>query len=612
MKMEERRVFGLVLAVLLLATGQGCGAAPMDGERGPADDPIAENPNPGDDPNLTPDPEPALAPVADLKPELLMLGGFSTLGIHLWGTAEDDIFLAAGWGMLAHFDGIRWRPFEFQGPKDFYEMSWIFGLASDDVYVGMGGQGTAHYDGESWKVVEAMRSINDLWGSGPDDLYGVTGSGLMHFDGFKWREVVTDLPADVRWRKVTGSGEKHVVLIGSDGPPSYRSRFAYFDGTRWQEAVIPGDATLRDVWSAGPKDTYAVGLDGVILHFDGESLTEMDSGTEKHLGSVHGTPGGEVFAVGFDVALRFDGSAWSTLPPTPGFVSSLFAFEADSLFVAGAGVHRFDGASWETHLPYTETVYEIAASHPENVLFAGRETHRYDGFSVEREDFGGLGLPALQTAWGIGDRIFATGEEGFFLYDGEHWGKLANGSDIDTADILDMFGTSENDVFAVGSGGSIVHFDGAVWQAMDSGTEETLVGVWASGPDDVYAVGDHETVLYYDGSSWSELFGSGLVDYLGVTGFDGEQIVALRDDGAVTFSDGVSWRPEPGGDLQAMHGTASDNLYGIGRNGLSHYDGERWTSINAFDMGAEEPSIFAVGPRDLYVTGSRGIFRYTP
>ena len=376
--------------------------------------------------------------------------------------------------------------------------------------------------------------------------------------------------------------------------------------------MIPGDATLRDVWSAGPKDTYAVGLDGVILHFDGESLTEMDSGTDKHLGSVHGTPDGEVFAVGFDVALRFDGSAWSTLPPTPGFVSSLFAFEADSLFVAGAGVHRFDGASWKTHLPYTETVYEIAASHPENVLFAGWETHRYDGFSVEREDFGGLGVPELQTAWGIGDRIFATGDEGFFLYDGEHWGKLANGSDIDTADILDMFGTSENDVFAVGSGGSIVHFDGAVWQAMDSGTEETLVGVWASGPDDVYAVGDHETVLYYDGSSWSELFGSGLVDYLGVTGFDGEQIVALRDDGAVTFSDGVSWRPEPGGDLQAMHGTASDNLYGIGRNGLSHYDGERWTSINAFDMGAEEPSIFAVGPRDLYVTGSRGIFRYTP
>ena len=119
-----------------------------------------------------------------------------------------------------------------------------------------------------------------------------------------------------------------------------------------------------------------------------------------------------------------------------------------------------------------------------------------------------------------------------------------------------MFGTSENDVFGVGSGGSIVHFDGAVWQAMDSGTEETLVGVWASGPDDVYAVGDHETVLYYDGSTWSELFGSGLVDYLGVTGFDGEQIVALRDDGAVTFSDGVSWRPEPGGDLQALHGTA--------------------------------------------------------
>lgn len=59
-----------------------------------------------------------------------------------------------------------------------------------------------------------------------------------------------------------------------------------------------------------------------------------------------------------------------------------------------------------------------------------------------------------------------------------------------------------------------------------------------------------------------------------------------------------------------MHGTAPDNLFGIGPNGLSHYDGEQWTSFNRFDMGGTEPSIFAVGPRDLYVAGSRGVFNY--
>ncbi|NNE17472.1 MAG: hypothetical protein HKN10_03235, partial [Myxococcales bacterium] len=536
---------------------------------------------------------------------------------HLWGTAEDDIFLAAGWGLLAHFDGTRWRPFEFQGPKDFYEMSFIFGFTSDDVYVGIGGQAT-HYDGESWSVVEGLSELGvfDMWGSGPNDVYALGSSILMHFDGLEWSEVVTDLPTDPFWRQITGSGEKHVVVLGQEGAPSSRPRFAYFDGLRWREAQVPVEGILRDVWSAGPNDTYAVGRNGTILHFDGEKLTQMDSGTDKHLSKVHGTPGGEVFAVGPDVALRFDGSDWNNLPPpdpsgSP-WVASLFAFGADSVFVAGRGVHRFDGASWETHLPYSDGVDDIWASDPENVLFAGRESHRYDGFSVELEDFGGLEDPDLNTAWGTGDQIFAAADEGFFLYDGEHWGKLVNESDIDSNDIIDMFGISEDDVFGVGWGGLIAHFDGSVWQAMDSGTDVTLVGVWASAPDDVYAVGNDETVLHYDGSTWSELFGSGLVDHLGVTGFDAEHIVALRDDGVLTFSDGVSWRPEPGGDLEAVHGTAPDNLFGIGPDGLSHYDGEQWTSINRFVMGVTEPSIFAAGPRDLYVAGPRGVFRYTP
>lgn len=119
MKMEERRVLGLVLAMILVATGQGCGSAPMDGELGPTDDPIADNPDnptPGDDPNPTSDPDAALAPLSDLEPELLMLTDYN-LETQVWGTAEDDIFLVGRGALLAHFDGIRWRPFELDASQ---------------------------------------------------------------------------------------------------------------------------------------------------------------------------------------------------------------------------------------------------------------------------------------------------------------------------------------------------------------------------------------------------------------------------------------------------------------------------------------------------------------
>ena len=252
MRNEERRLLGLILALCLLATGQGCGSAAMGGELEQPDDPIVDDPNPDDDPEVTPEPEVGLAPVTDLEPEVVMLNNFSTLGTQLWGAPEGDIFLAAGWGLLAHFDGVRWRPFEYQGPGGFYEVSWIFGFAADDVYVGMFGT-TVHYDGESWNELEGLRekSVSDFWGSGPDDIYAVTGSEVIHFDGFEWREIATNLSPGVRWRQVTGSGEKHVVLLGRDSQPPYRQRFAYYDAYAGGRLSLPRKSSFETLGVRG-------------------------------------------------------------------------------------------------------------------------------------------------------------------------------------------------------------------------------------------------------------------------------------------------------------------------------------------------------------------------
>ena len=41
------------------------------------------------------------------------------------------------------------------------------------------------------------------------------------------------------------------------------------------------------------------------------------------------------------------------------------------------------------------------------------------------------------------------------------------------------------------------------WVQMDSGTTNDLNGVWGTSADNVYAVGYGNTVLHYDGTSWS-------------------------------------------------------------------------------------------------------------
>src|SRR5208283_2419895 len=46
--------------------------------------------------------------------------------------------------------------------------------------------------------------------------------------------------------------------------------------------------------------------------------------------------------------------------------------------------------------------------------------------------------------------------------------------------ILTVWGSSATDVFAVGLGGTIMHYNGSTWSAMNSGSTNDLVGVWGS------------------------------------------------------------------------------------------------------------------------------------
>ena len=68
--------------------------------------------------------------------------------------------------------------------------------------------------------------------------------------------------------------------------------------------------------------------------------------------------------------------------------------------------------------------------------------------------------------------------------------------------LLGITGTSKSDVWAVGEGGTVLHFDGMAWSNPTSGTLATLRAVWADAKDDAWAVGDGGVVLHFDGAAW--------------------------------------------------------------------------------------------------------------
>lgn len=98
--------------------------------------------------------------------------------------------------------------------------------------------------------------------------------------------------------------------------------------------------------------------------------------------------------------------------------------------------------------------------------------------------------------------------------EGVEWCPATNPADFKSA-LTAVWGTSKNDVWAVGSGGALIHFDGSAWKDESLDTTRTLFSIGGSGPDDAWIVGTYGTVLHRTGGGVWEL--QPVVSYTGAS-----------------------------------------------------------------------------------------------
>ncbi|AKV04285.1 hypothetical protein AKJ09_10948 [Labilithrix luteola] len=165
-----------------------------------------------------------------------------------------------------------------------------------------------------------------------------------------------------------------------------------------------------------------------------------------------------------------------------------------------------------------------------------------------------------------------------------------------------VWGSSANDVWVVGSGGTALHWDGATWATTSVGSLYSLYAVWGSGPNDVWAVSTpgalYHTTGFVDGTAqWS-------------------RVTDIADGGVDTLSLGkvarAVWGTSAsdvwiGGDAFSRKG--SSTLWGGFRtsapDGGASDAGIAWTSISNNHI----TSIWGSGPEDIWIVGpgSRGV-----
>jgi hypothetical protein len=214
----------------------------------------------------------------------------------------------------------------------------------------------------------------------------------------------------------------------------------------------------------------------------------------------------------------------------------------------------------------------------------------------------------LYSIWGnSGNDVFAAGSDGFLLhFNGSAWSNVASGT---TSNLAGLWGSSPTDVFAIGSDGVIVHLSGSAWNSwssMASGTTKNLSSVWGSSGSDVFAVGDGGSILHYDGKAWTAMNSRTKTFLSGVWGNSGTDVFTVGTNGTILHYNGSVWQIANSGTtnhLYGIWGSSGNNVFVVGISGtILHFNGSDWTAMSSGTTnhlysvwGSSENDVFAVG-----------------
>jgi hypothetical protein len=280
-------------------------------------------------------------------------------------------------------------------------------------------------------------------------------------------------------RGLWGTGPQNVYAAGDSG------KIVRYGGAGrgWVKHCLGTTGSVSGIWMASDTQAFAATDDGQMLHWDGATWEPMTVPAGLSFSGLWGASPTDVFATtyGFEIH-RYDGSSWQLASPTHGCNWAVHGVSASAVFAVGDSscAVAFDGTSWRRIIDYIGNYpqYGVWAASPTDVFSAGR--------------------------WGLIRR-----------WDGSQWTSMISPG---TYGLEGIGGRSADAVWAVGFGGTILHYDGNPaneWVSQESATAAGLYGVWASPEGDAFVSGDGGLVLWWDGEQWSPME-SGTVEPLHV------------------------------------------------------------------------------------------------
>ncbi len=263
---------------------------------------------------------------------------------------------------------------------------------------------------------------------------------------------------------------------------------------------------ITSVTGRSSADVWASATGGMLMRWNGQTWSAVDTKMYDTLSRLFVTPG-EIWGVAGDLL-------WRRIEETGESASFRINILADSAFRPMSGVTALsNGDAYVSLLPSRnqaaalQPLAKVADFATKKLVFPKDPvypaTNRTQPASVEA-----LFLVPDKALWLVGAR-------GAVIRYPISQGGLGDGAFVPVdsqEDLLAAWGHGEQ-LWAVGTSGTILHFDGSSWRTPSSGTTVTLNAIFGFDANDIWAAGEGGTILHFDGTSWSPV---------SVAGYDGK------------------------------------------------------------------------------------------
>lgn len=442
----------------------------------------------------------------------------------------------------------------------------IWAVSANDAWVSVENSGIYHFDGSTWMLSHAQADFGDavthLWGTGPSDVYAITNAaGMLHWSGSSWSPFTAgtlELAASV-W----GSGPSDLYV---GGRTSNEAAIVHWNGASWSDALagfglLTGDAAVyAGQMQGGRQYVEAFTLSPYrffLLYNDGTGWVDLDAPINSGV-PFAGTSDGSVFAwIGnTSKVAHLDGSIRIDRGEAPGTndITQIAGDRIDNLFAStySGKLYRYDGASWT--LDESIVANDLSRS-PSGTLFAVSSTQIAKRLSN--------GTWQTNSAVG-GNQISVVSDTDAWILEGQstlrHWHAGTVDSFDVPGEINDMWAASSTSVFLAGqdgNGAAILQFDGATFTPMTlpANNESQILWMTVNSATDMYAIGSFGKLMHYDGNAWS--YQDTPPQTIAVYGTPNDLFVGTYSD--LEHFDGTSWNPVASGSP-----TGATRLFGMG------------------------------------------------